>query len=403
MSNAGLSKRRLERMHSIMAGYVADGSVPGLVTAVSRRGEAHVDVIGSKSVGKSDPMRRDTIFRITSMTKPVTAVAAMILVEECRLRLDEPVDRLLPELADRKVLRRLDGPLDDTVPARRPITLRDLLTLRFGLGIIMEPSASFPIQRALNELQIVGFGPPDVATPHEPDEWMRRLGTLPLMHQPGERWMYNTGSYVLGVLVARAAGQPLETFLRERIFEPLGMKDTSFSVPAGQRDRLASAYFPNAATGTLDMHDGVDDSRWARPPAFPDGGAGLVSTVDDYLAFGEMLLNKGRHGRQRILSRLSVEAMTSDHLSAEQKASASWVPGFFDNCGWGFGVSVITRRDGIESVPGRFGWDGGFGTSWASDPKEELCAILLTQRAVFPHTSSVYMDFWTSTYQAIDD
>src|SRR4030095_465516 len=136
----------------------------------------------------------------------------MILVDDGRLRLDEPVDHLLPELADRKVLRRLDGPLHDTVRAQRPITLRDLLTLRFGLGIIMTPSATFPIQRALNELQIVGFGPPDVSTPHDPEEWMRRLGTLPLMHQPGERWMYNTGSYVLGVLIARAAGQPLETF-----------------------------------------------------------------------------------------------------------------------------------------------------------------------------------------------
>src|SRR5260370_517612 len=194
-------------------------------------------------------MGGDTIFRISSMTKPITAVATMILVEECKLRLDEPVDRLLPELANRKVLRRLDGPLDDTVPASRPITLRDLLTFRMGLGIIMGPPDLYPIQKAVTELQIVGFGPPNVSTPHEPGEWMRRLATLPLMHQPGEKWMYNTGSYVLGVLIARASGRPLETFFRERIFEPLGMKDTSFSVPAAKLERLAVVYQANLQTG----------------------------------------------------------------------------------------------------------------------------------------------------------
>jgi len=173
----------------------------------------------------------------------------MVLVEECTLRLDEPVDRLLPELADRRVLRRLDGPLDDTAPATRPITVRDLLTFTMGFGIILVPSGAYPIQQALNELQVVGFGPPNPSTPHDPDEWMRRLGTLPLMHQPGEQWMYNTGSYALGVLIARAADQPLETVLRERIFEPLGMKDTGFTVPAAKLDRLASCYLANPTTG----------------------------------------------------------------------------------------------------------------------------------------------------------
>ena len=239
MSIGGLSRARLARMHDVMAGYVERGEVPGLVTLVSRRGEVHVDAIGMKALGGSDPMRRDTIFRISSMTKPITAAATMILVEECKLRLDEPVDRLLPELADRKVLKRLDGPLDDTVPANRPITVRDLLTFRMGFGIIMAPPDTYPIQRAVSEL-LLGQGPPNPSTPPAPDEWIRRLGTLPLMHQPGEKWMYNTGSDVLGVLIARASGQPLETFLRERIFEPLGMKDTGFSVPAAKIDRLAT-------------------------------------------------------------------------------------------------------------------------------------------------------------------
>src|SRR5690348_4335574 len=225
MSGGGLSTARLRRMHDVMAGYVERGEVPGLVTLVSRRGEVHVDALGTRAIGSSAPMRRDTIFRITSMTKPITAVAAMILVEECALRLDEPVDRLLPELAGRKVLKRLDGPLHEVVPASRPITLRDLLTFRLGFGVIMEASSDYPIQQAVNDLELRP-GAPKPATPHAPDEWIRRLGTLPLMHQPGERWMYNTGSHVLGVLIARAAGQLFETFCRERIFAPLGMKDT---------------------------------------------------------------------------------------------------------------------------------------------------------------------------------
>jgi CubicO group peptidase (beta-lactamase class C family) len=365
-------------------------------------GAVYVDVIGAQALG-SAPMQRDTIFRISSMTKPVTAVAAMMLVEECKLRLDEPVDELLPELAGRRVLKRLDGPLDETVPANRSITVRDLLTFRMGLGMIMESSAEYPIQKAVRELEIVGFGPPNQSTPHDPDEWIRRLATLPLMHQPGERWMYNTGSYVLGVLIARASGRPLETFLRERTFEPLGMKDTGFSVPAMKLVRLATSYWPNAETGALELHDGVGDSQWSHPPAFPDAGAGLVSTIDDYLAFGQMMLNRGKHGSERLLSRLSVETMTTDQLTPEQKAVSHFFPGFWDSRGWGFGVSVVTRCDDVAAVPGRFGWDGGYGTSWSSDPREDMVAILMTQRAGFPLSSGVYLDFWTSAYQAIDD
>src|ERR1022692_1487998 len=237
MSTTGFSKARLRRMHDVMAGYVDRGEIPGLVTLVSRRGEVQVGALGAKAIG-GDLVRRDTIFRIASMTKAITAAAAMILVEECKLRLDEPVDRLLPELANRKVLKRLDGPLDDTVPAIRPITVRDLLTFRMGHGMVMGPPDKYPIVLATDELQI-GTGPPSPATTPAPDEWIRRLGTLPLMHQPGERWMYNTGSEVLGVLIARASGQAFDTFLRERIFDPLGMHDTGFSVSAAKIGRLA--------------------------------------------------------------------------------------------------------------------------------------------------------------------
>jgi len=397
-ASAGLSEARLGRMHAVMAGYVERGDVPGIVTLVSRRGEVHVDVIGTKAIG-GDPMRRDTIFRISSMTKPITAVAAMILVEECKLRLDESVDRLLPELANCTVVKRLDGPVDDTVPADRPITVRDLLTFRMGFGQIMASPDMYPILKAANEMQI-GMGPPSPATMPAPDEWMRRLGTLPLMHQPGEKWLYNTGSDVLGVLIARASGQPFETFLRERIFAPLGMKDTSFSVPAAKIDRLATSYGANSATGVFDEAEG---GQWSRPPAFPSGAGGLVSTIDDYLAFGQMMLNMGMHGNDRILSRLSVETMTTDQLTPTQKAVSGFIRGYFDNRGWGFSLEIVTRRDSVSAVPGQYGWDGGLGTSWRSDPEEEMVAILMTQHAGFPLFSNVYQDFWTSTYQSIND
>ncbi len=403
MSTAGLSEVRLANMHTIMAGYVERGEVPGLVTLVSRRGEVHVDVIGTQAIGRSPLMQRDTIFRISSMSKPITAVATMILVEECKLRLDEPVDALLPELAERMVLKRIDGAIDDTVPAKRPITVRDLLTFRMGFGQMMAPPDAYPILRAANEQQI-GMGPPSPSQMPAPDEWMHRLGRLPLMHQPGEQWMYNTGADVLGVLIARASGQEFPTFLRERIFEPLGMKDTGFSVPATSLNRLATSYWTNPESDELVVYDQAEGGQWSRPPAFPSGAAGLVSTIDDYLAFGQMMLSYGKYGNERLLSRPSVELMTTDQLTPEQKAVSGLVPGFFDSHGWGFGVSMVTKRDNVAAVPGRYGWDGGMGTSWYSDPREDMVTILMTQCAwASPSPPNVCLDFWTSAYQAIDD
>jgi CubicO group peptidase (beta-lactamase class C family) len=400
MSGGGLSKARLGRMHDVMAGHVGHGAVPGLVALVSRRDEVHVDAIGTMAVGGGDRMRRDTIFRIASVTKPITAVAAMILVEEAKLRLDDPVDRFLPELADRKVLRAIDGPLDDTVPANRPITLRDLLTFRLGYGAVMVFPSRYPIQKAMEE---EGVAPGANLAAHPPDELMRRYGRLPLIHQPGEKWLYNSGSDILGVLIARVAGQPLGSFLRERIFAPLGMTDTGFSVPEEKLDRLATFYQADAATGRLTVFDAARGGRFASPPVLESGAGGLVSTVDDLLAFGRMMLSKGRSGNERILSRPSVELMTADHVTPEQKAASPFFPGFWDNRGWGFGVSVITRRDSIADVPGRFGWDGGYGTSWYVDPKEDLIGILMTQRLWDPKFLAIHHDFWISAYQAIDD
>jgi CubicO group peptidase (beta-lactamase class C family) len=401
MSTGGLSRVRLDRMHDVMADHVERSVVPGIVTLVSRRGEVHVDAIGTKAFGDSDPMRRDTIFRVASVTKPIVAAAAMILVEECALHLDEPVDSWLPELADRRVLRTIGGPLDDAVPANRPISIRDVLTFRLGIGALMVFTPRYPIQQAMAE---AGVAPGPTLPTHAPDELMKRFGSLPLVHQPGERWLYNSGSDILGVLISRVVGTSLEEFLRERIFAPLGMNDTSFSVPASKLDRLASSYWTNFETGELEVFDGVDDSRWASPPVFESGAGGLVSTVDDLLAFGQMMLEGGKHGNQRILSRPSVELMTTDHITAEQKAVSGFFPDFWDSHGWGFGVSIVTRRTDIAATPGRYGWDGGYGTSWYVDPKEELVGILMTQRVWdSPSPPGVLLDFWTSAYQAIDD
>lgn len=401
MSSGGLSKARLGRMHDIMAGHVEHGGVPGLVTLIERRGDVHVDVIGTLAAGGREPMRRDSIFRIASLTKPVVAVAAMILVEEAKLRLDDPVDRWLPELANRKVLRAIDGPLDDTVPANRPITLRDLLTFRLGHGAVMVYPERYPIQKAMIE---AGVAPGPTFPAFPPDELMKRYGSLPLLHQPGERWLYNSGSDILGVLISRVTGKTLGAFMQERIFAPIGMKDTGFSVPEAKLDRLATCYRADPETGKLVVFDEPRGGRFARPPAFEGGGGGLVSTADDYLAFGRMMLNHGKHGRERILSRPSVELMTTDQITPEQKAASPFFPGFWDNRGWGFGLSVFTRRDTLAGVPGRFGWDGGYGTSAYMDPKEDMVAILMTQRLWdSPRGPDVAADFWTAVYQAIDD
>jgi CubicO group peptidase (beta-lactamase class C family) len=402
VGRGGLSTARLDRMHRVLSRHVETSQVPGVVALLSRRGDVHVEALGYKKFGQGEPMRRDTIFRIASMTKPVTAVAALILIEECKLRLDEAVDELLPELSSRKVLKKLDGPLAETVPAKRRITVRDLLTFRLGIGLVFGSPDKYPILGAMRE-QKVDIGP-ELSTAAGSDAWIAGLGKLPLMHQPGEAWMYHTGSDVLGVLIERASGQALERFFRERIFDPLGMKDTGFSVPQEKLHRLATAYWSDPSTGKLQIFDGVNDSRWSRPPTFRSGGGGLVSTIDDYYVFGQTLLNGGRYGRERILSRPSVEAMITDQLTPEQKSASVFFPGFWENHGWGFGVAVITKRDGPTTTPGRFGWDGGYGTSWASDPKEGLVGILMTQRLLGPEgPPPVYSDFWSLAYQAIDD
>jgi CubicO group peptidase (beta-lactamase class C family) len=380
-------------MHDLLASHVERGELPGLVGLVARRGEIHVELIGAMADGGA-PVQRDSIFRIASMTKPITALATLIAIEDGKLALDEPVDRLVPELANRRVLRRIDGELDDTVAAARPITVRDLLSFTMGLGIMLVPPGSYPIQRALAELQL-GQGFPRPQTPPAPDEWIRRLGTLPLVHQPGEQWMYHTGCDVLGVVLARASGQPFETYLLERIFAPLGMTDTSFSVPEAKRARLVTSYTADPATGARQLND-LPGGEWSRPPAFPSGGGGLVSTVDDYLAFAELLLNGGERRGKRLVSARSVEAMTHDQLSPQQKAATRWLPGYFDVHGWGFGVTVVTGQD-ESGPPGAYGWAGGLGSVWRTDPGAQQVTILLTQQAfTSPALPPVCRDFWAA-------
>ncbi|MBP2324570.1 CubicO group peptidase (beta-lactamase class C family) [Kibdelosporangium banguiense] len=397
----GLSAKGLRRMHDVLARHVESGIAPGLVALVSRGDETHVEAMGTLHAGGSTPMRRDTIFRMASLTKPVTAAAAMILVEECRLRLDDPVETWLPELADRQVLTRIDASLQDTVPARRSITVRDLLTLTFGFGLVLAPPDTYPIQVAIRELGIVGDGTSGWPTTG-PDEWIKQLGTLPLMYQPGERWQYHVGSDVLGVLVARVAEQSFGSFLAERLFGPLGMADTGFHVPADKIHRLPTSYAHDPMTGELSVWDSADGGKYSRPPVFEAGGDGLVSTVDDYHAFYRMLLNNGTHGGERVLSRASVELMTMDHLTAGQKVEKDQFGDHFGrHGGFGFGMAVRTHRRDLASV-GQFGWDGGLGTTAYADPARQFAGILLTQTAMDSmDTPRLHRDFWTTAYQTI--
>jgi CubicO group peptidase (beta-lactamase class C family) len=365
-----------------MAAQLAAKQFPGAVWLVAQGDEVAVDMVGSAAIGGSAPMRRDTIFRIASMTKPITAAAVMMLVEQDKLALDAPAERWLPELANRRVLRRIDGPLDDTVPARRPILVRDLLAFTLGFGILFDETP--PIQRAVDELELVN-GKPVPMTPHAPDEWMRRFGTLPLMHQPGERWMYNTGSLLQGVLVARTAGQGFDAFVHERLLEPLGMRDTGFFVPPEKLARLAGCgHFTDPRTGSASQMDADGaQSAYARRPIFPSGAGGLVSTVDDYLVFARMLMNRGAHDGRRLLEAQSVREMTTDRLTPEQRAASEFFPHFFDTWSWGYGVGVVTAPDAVAQVSGRYGWDGGFGTSWFNDPNRELIGVVMTQSTDF--------------------
>ena len=386
-SATGLTAAGLKGLHAAAERHVADDRVPGLVALVARGGQVHVETLGKLAVG-GPPVARDSIFRIASTTKPITAAVTLAVASEGLIGLDEPVDGRLPELADRRVLRRMDGPLDDTVPAARAITARDMLTFTFGFGMVGEMFASpkpWPVVAAAAELRLATIGPPDPPVPPDPDTWIAALGRLPLLAQPGERWMYNTGAQVLGVLVARATGQPFSEVLKTRVFEPLGMRDTGFWT--ADTHRLATAYQPTPdGLVLLDEPDG----KWSRPPQFGDGAAGLVSTADDLLAFARMLLGGGAP----VLPPDAVLAMTTDQLTPAQKARGGLLPEFFHGRSWGFCQAVYDS--------GAFGWDGGLGTSWLVDPSQDLTVIVLTQRMFeSPDPPQVHRDIQAAAYAAL--
>jgi CubicO group peptidase (beta-lactamase class C family) len=395
----GFSADGLERLRSGLQRHIASGFAPGVVGLVARGDDLDAFVLGKMAFDGAAEMRRDTIFRIASMTKPITAAAVMMLIDEGKLRLDEPVDRLLPELTNRRVLRSIGAAVDDTVPAKRPITIEDLLTFRCGLGMVVAPPNRYPIQKAIAALGVngVGFGPPDPAMPLDGDAWMRKIGSLPLFAQPGEEWLYTAGSNIQGVLVARASGRPLSRFFEERIFGPLGMKDTAFFVPTAKIDRLVHGYRPQ--NGTLVVSDEPATGKWSRPPAFEQGDAGLVSTADDYLAFVRMVLADGRYRGQTLLTPASVNAMKTNHLTAPQRAVGKEILG---GRGWGYGMSVVTDTISGQPTAGSFGWMGGFGSSWISDPSKELTMILLTQHEfVSASGDPIHQEFQGDVYRAL--
>jgi CubicO group peptidase (beta-lactamase class C family) len=389
------SKGRLERLDELVTRHVGPEGVPGAAWLVLRDGELHVGTAGT--LDGSAPVQRNSIFRIASMSKPVTAAAVLALAEDGVLRLDDPLDRWLPELADRRVMVDPHGAVEDTVPAVRQPTVHDALTFRLGWGIDFANWDAQTLPAAMTAAMGFEIGPPEPSKAPPPDEYAAVLGRFPLEHQPGERWLYNLGSEVLSIVVERAAGKRFGDVLAERIFEPLGMRDTAFHVPAAAMDRFGSSYLPEAwapePRTVLDPADG----QWAARPAFESGAGGLVSTLDDYLAFAQALLDGGGP----ILSRSSVAAMTTDQLFAVD-GSPQGGPDPTGALGWGFGLGVVRRKTHIAESAGTYAWTGGLGTSWANDPAEGLVGILLTNQTFSgPWLPPIHQDFWTCTYAAL--
>jgi CubicO group peptidase (beta-lactamase class C family) len=361
---------RLAANRSAIAESVDAGLISGAVTLVWQRGEVlQVNEIGQRDIDSGLPMRRDTIFRIASMTKPVTVAAALALAQEGRLALSDPVTRWLPELAGLRVLTHPTGPLDDTVAADRPISIEDLMTHRGGLAYAF--SVTGPISRAYAQ----------VSLRQDADDWLAEIAGLPLVHQPGERLTYGHGTEMLGIILSRIEGKPLQTVLAERIFQPLGMADTGFWISPDKRSRAATMYRLDSEAGLVS--DAMGPIAVAEP-RFSQGGGGLVSTVDDYLSFARMLLGGGAVGDVRVLTEESVAAMRTDRLTAEQRSRPFLGTPFWVGRGFGLNLTVVTdaARSAALYGPGgagTFGWPGAFGTWWQADPENGLILIYLIQ------------------------
>jgi CubicO group peptidase (beta-lactamase class C family) len=372
-------------LRSVMETYVSNGSLPGAIGLIASGDSLEFAAVGAATLGGA-PMARDSIFRLASLTKLITATAVMLLVDDGTISLDDPVDRWMPELATPMVVRTPSSDLDDVVPATRKVTVFDLLSSCAGYGFASD--FGLPAVQGLASVQKDGREPQSFPAP---DVWMADLAQIPMLCQPGEAWLYDTCSTLQGVLAARASGQPLPDFMAERIFGPLRMTDTGFVVPAAKRDRFTS-YYRTSGDGALELAD-APDGQWATPPPLPLGNGGLTGTVDDLLAFARMLLAEGARadGRQ-LLSKNAVNRMTTDQTTPAQRELGQI---FLDGQGWGFGGSVDVAAIDPWNVPGRYGWVGGTGTSLHIVPSKGSVEILLTQVAVEGPAASQYLsEFW---------
>jgi len=374
--------------------FVDSGAFAGVSALVWQRGEVVAcEATGWRDVARRLELRRDTIFRLASMSKPITSAAAMMLVEDGRLGLDQPIDRWMPEAAGLRVLRRPEAALDDVVPIERQPTLLDLMT--HTAGFAWGKGLDLPITHAMDE----ATGTTPFIT-FDADRLAHRMCSLPLIRQPGSGWHYSNGTDLLGVIVARAAGQDLPGFLQARIFEPLGMADTGFVVSPEKRERLAVGY-ARGPDGKLIVHDEAEDGFWTRPPICPAGGGGLVSTLDDYLAFARMLLAGGAAGAVRLLSEASVRLMTTNRLAPEQLRPLSPAVDFLKGQGFGLGLSVALADAPDRRSKGSFSWPGGYGTTWFADPDRELIAMLVTQ-VWQEHLTEIGPSFEAAVCAAVD-
>lgn len=396
--DAGTSRERFARLEHTLAAHVERGELAGVASLVARHGEVvHFAATGLRDRERGAPLTRDTIYRIYSMTKPITSVAVMMLVERGQLLLADPVSKHIPELAGMRVLRTPDSPLTDVVAAPREMTVRDLLTHTSGLASAPPGFASKAIEQAYFEADLRGS-----QTKLPPAEWIARLARIPLAHPPGTKFLYGVSTDVLGHLVSVVSGKPLEDFLQSEIFEPLGMRDTAFFVPDEKLDRFAANYGPGEGGG-LALVDAPATSRYRQPPAFPSGAGGLVSTIDDYLRFGEMLRRGGELDGVRLLSRKSIELMTTNHLS-ESERDVPMLSGWFPGQGFGLGFSVVDALapGGTLGSVGQYGWGGAAGTYFWVDPEEQLVAILMIQ-LLPPGGIPIVPEFKNGVYQAITD
>ena len=367
----------LSQIPTALQAVVDAGDLSGFVTLVWRKGEvAQVATVGHRDVEAQAPMARDTLFRIASMTKPVTSIAALMLWEEGKLKLEDPITKWLPEFSGMQVLKDAAGPVDDTYPAPRDITVEDLMTHRSGLAYAF--TSVGPIGQAYED----ALGPP-LGGHMTPDSWLAKLGALPLSYPPGERFHYSHATEVLGFLVARIEGKPLGQVLKDRIFSPLGMADTDFWCPPEKRGRMAKLYRVNPETDRLqDVSFPQVDSQ----PVFEAGGGGLISTADDYLKFARMMLGKGEVDGVRLVKASTLEMMLQNRLTDAQRAIPFMGIPFWMGQGFGLGASVITDPEkqawmGAGSE-GAFGWPGAFGTWWQADPEQDMVMIYLIQNSM---------------------